>query len=821
MTFTEAQQKIIDYVSTDESVRDDFLNEQNTLLEWYEQQRTPEQKETEIWNMAQEYYTLAVKKNDEEAISLQKTRLSIHGVDTAIFSEQLQSQVERKESPESKWLFVNYIKNNAQLTTTITWFLNEDNQGKSPEQQETLESRSEKIESLREQFSLWTLSPELQTYLETQPQIKQSLKTGLSLYFTDRLTKLNSTDMKQVYELGGLWSILSKASDLMGIFGKLTSFKNQMTSINSVVDAMDIHSANLLQADPTTQHAKIIELPAFQSPEGFYKLLIKHTPTQYKAETNLDRSSIETMFGLDGITAPDGQTIVNNLAQVYDKGTHGLMTKVLELGPKILDQRTSLQKTFGAVYEQLNRVAQAFGKKSINEALEGTRLGNVANFVCALLWFGSLKQMERKWLLKHYNENCPEELRKGMHHAILYIGTYSTRPVYQTQSSFSSLFEWLEYDEEEWPKKETVMTSLPNEQLLQDAVLSANENEDFFVHPTILQGAGITNSMDYFTQTKEWSYRVKEDQKEGYKTMISDNIEKICQTGWTPLLDPSIIIDLVKSGKTQADIASLLITWLSFPDQAINIVQSDLHKVGSYNSKVEKLVGKGAEAEAKLTSEHQTKIEGEITTLEEQLAKETDATKKLDIQKQIDAKKSELTTLQQTPITPVVISPNKENKEWEKQLPSIESTLDPEKYNKDKVQSYLEKSTKDNKKPPVDAQAFIDIAKKYKVPIELMLAQWLRESHFWTNGDRPISTKNIFNVGNVDNGDNHTMASREEGVEIYAKLINENYLQQGTVSINELLNKWFTNKEGKRYASASDYEQKIADSIQDIQKALA
>gem|GEM_PF-4989125 len=47
------------------------------------------------------------------------------------------------------------------------------------------------------------------------------------------------------------------------------------------------------------------------------------------------------------------------------------------------------------------------------------------------------------------------------------------------------------------------MTSLPNEQLLQDAVLSANENEDFFVHPTILQGAGITNSMDYFTQTKE------------------------------------------------------------------------------------------------------------------------------------------------------------------------------------------------------------------------------------------------------------------------------------------------------------------------------
>gem|GEM_PF-4087604 len=33
MTFTEAQQKIIDYVSTDESVRDDFLNEQNTLLE--------------------------------------------------------------------------------------------------------------------------------------------------------------------------------------------------------------------------------------------------------------------------------------------------------------------------------------------------------------------------------------------------------------------------------------------------------------------------------------------------------------------------------------------------------------------------------------------------------------------------------------------------------------------------------------------------------------------------------------------------------------------------------------------------------------------
>jgi hypothetical protein len=50
----------------------------------------------------------------------------------------------------------------------------------------------------------------------------------------------------------------------MGMFGKLTSFKDQMRSINTVVDGMDIHSNDLISS---TSGKTIESLTAFQSPE--------------------------------------------------------------------------------------------------------------------------------------------------------------------------------------------------------------------------------------------------------------------------------------------------------------------------------------------------------------------------------------------------------------------------------------------------------------------------------------------------------------------------------------------------------------------------
>lgn len=57
--------------------------------------------------------------------------------------------------------------------------------------------------------------------------------------------------------------MISKATDLMGIFKNLTSFKSQMKSINTVFEGMDIYNKELL-SNPTRQ---ITQLPAFQTPE--------------------------------------------------------------------------------------------------------------------------------------------------------------------------------------------------------------------------------------------------------------------------------------------------------------------------------------------------------------------------------------------------------------------------------------------------------------------------------------------------------------------------------------------------------------------------
>ena len=71
MSFTESQQKIIDYVSTDESVKNDFLKAQSDL-KGYDEQRTQEKKQNELWRLAQEYFKSALDHKDREAEALQQ-----------------------------------------------------------------------------------------------------------------------------------------------------------------------------------------------------------------------------------------------------------------------------------------------------------------------------------------------------------------------------------------------------------------------------------------------------------------------------------------------------------------------------------------------------------------------------------------------------------------------------------------------------------------------------------------------------------------------------------------------------------------------------
>lgn len=619
MSFTESQQKIIDYVSTDQSVKNDFLKAQSDL-KGYDEQRTPEKKQTELWKLAQEYFECALERKDEEALGLQQTYQEI----TWIAANTLQSSViesqEQKETPPSSDRMFEQIKQSPAYDTIASFVAPEKNKEES---EPLMKERCSSINTIRWRFALGTLPDELKQKIENNPEKIAVIENWLSLFFMDWLNHCSKSDLKQIADVGWLGWMISKASGLMQTFSKLTSFKDQITSINTVIDAIDIHSSELLTTDPATKKTPLDTMEAFNSPEWFYRLLTKHTPKKWTTTAMSDHANFHEMFDIEASSGWTAQTIIDSMSTSYTPEVHAMMTKVQEMWPKILDTRSEFQKTFGAVYEQLNSVAQMFGEKSLATYLKDSRLWNVADFVCALLGFWSLKQIERKWLLKEYNKNCPERQRKGMEHAMAYISAHGGEESYKnTNNPLTQAFNNIttETYAEAKTSKEAVVAAIPDEKIMRDSVLSALEDENFFVHPQILATCGISISEYFDGDGENHSYRLKEGKQEEYKKIISYNIDKICTIGWKPLLEPWIVIDLVAQGKTQADIATLCISWLSFPDYAVNIVQDDLAKVWSYTGDVSKLVGYGKTQQELLANKKVEEHNKSLEELEKELA---------------------------------------------------------------------------------------------------------------------------------------------------------------------------------------------------------
>lgn len=134
-----------------------------------------------------------------------------------------------------------------------------------------------------------------------------------------------------------------------------------------------------------------------------------------------------------------------------------------------------------------------------------------------------------------------------------------------------------------------------------------------------------------------------------------------------------------------------------------------------------------------------------------------------------------------------------------------------------KSQSYLDR--KRFKDTPLTGKILSNSAKKIYnetgtlVPAELALSQAQFETSMGLKGRNPKT--NPFNIGEEESGTKETFKSLEEGVDAYYSKIAKTYLKDKKP---EDLFKDFVNVDNQRYATDPEYENKISNQVDFINK---
>jgi hypothetical protein len=115
------------------------------------------------------------------------------------------------------------------------------------------------------------------------------------------------------------------------------------------------------------------------------------------------------------------------------------------------------------------------------------------------------------------------------------------------------------------------------------------------------------------------------------------------------------------------------------------------------------------------------------------------------------------------------------------------------------------------------------------VPPQLVLAQATLEGGFAKEKNKPINTKNIFNVGNTDDGSTRSFDSNGKplagddpkrtwkgGIIAYFNILADRYLVPGKRTADDLVLGEFVNVHGNRYASGKAYEEGLLKLIDEI-----
>lgn len=128
------------------------------------------------------------------------------------------------------------------------------------------------------------------------------------------------------------------------------------------------------------------------------------------------------------------------------------------------------------------------------------------------------------------------------------------------------------------------------------------------------------------------------------------------------------------------------------------------------------------------------------------------------------------------------------------------------------IQNFIDK--KSNGKSPLSAEDYVSVAKKYDVPVDILLAQGALESNFGTKG-LGADTRNVGNVGNNGNTGKKTyMDSYIDGLEKMASLLSRRYRPEDG-DWNSLL-KNFVNDKGYRYAEELGYEKALSGLVSEL-----
>lgn len=123
------------------------------------------------------------------------------------------------------------------------------------------------------------------------------------------------------------------------------------------------------------------------------------------------------------------------------------------------------------------------------------------------------------------------------------------------------------------------------------------------------------------------------------------------------------------------------------------------------------------------------------------------------------------------------------------------------------------------------AEAVVRECASFFVEAELCVAQGILEGHFGVapSAVRTRKTRNIFNVGNVDDGRNRYLSSWTEGVRLYARLMRREYFWKGegdVVSCEMMERHDFVRPRGGRYATAPSYSRDVVRLVKKIKEDL-